>query len=180
MGSVGQCSRGGHLLWSTGKGNKMQTDPAQTLAYASLMNPFKSLSMSSTDQDSTQMDSLTSNMTDMTMDDSAAQTDDVFLASMASHSLPLPPVDQTQQTLQNLQMQQQQLLTQQQQLQNQLKRMEIEENNLWDKSEQYQKQFAQYQQLLGHQQAQLEMQLHQLAFHHKHCQKEILPGSCWM
>merc|ERR1712106_1177836 len=159
---------GGHLLWSTGKGNKMQTDPAQTLAYASLMNPFKSLSMSSTDQDSTQMDSLTSNMTDMTMDDSTAQTDDVFLASMASHSLPLPPVDQTQQTLQNLQMQQQQLLNQQQQLENQLKRMEIEENNLWDKSEQY-------QQLLGHQQAQLEMQLHQLAFHHKHCQKEILP-----
>merc|ERR1711892_1618798 len=141
--SVGQCSRGGHLLWSTGKGNKMQTDPAQTLAYASLMNPFKSLSMSSTDQDSTQMDSLTSNMTDMTMDDSADKTDDVFLASMASHSLPLPPVDHTQQTLQNLQMQQQQLLTQQQQLENQLKRMEIEENNLWDKS---------------HQQAQLELQ----------------------
>merc|ERR1712106_1210424 len=171
---------GGHLLWSTGRSTQMQTDPARTLAYASLMNPFKSLSMSSTDQDSTQMDSLTSNMTDMTMDDSAAQRDDVFLASMASHSLPLPPVDQTQQTLQNLQMRQQQLLTQQQQLENQLKRMEIEENNLWDKSEQYQKRFAQYQQLLGHQQAQLELQLHQLAFHHKHFQKEILPGSCWM
>ena len=170
----------------------MQANHTECLDHASLMNLMKSLHLSPdsplivtpTHPPTAQMDSLTSTMTDMVMEENTNTTQEVFLASMASHSLPLPShPDETQQTLQNLQLQQQQLVRQQEQLEIQLKRMEVEENNLWDKSEQYQKQFAQYQQLLGHQQAQLELQLHQLALHHKygsHCQKEILPGYCWM
>eukprot|EP00091_Calanus_sinicus_P016744 TRINITY_DN3627_c0_g1_i1.p1 TRINITY_DN3627_c0_g1~~TRINITY_DN3627_c0_g1_i1.p1 ORF type:complete len:168 (-),score=39.55 TRINITY_DN3627_c0_g1_i1:470-973(-) len=167
----------------------MQTNSTECLDHASLLNLMKVLHLTpdshgrvtSTHTPTAQMHSLTSNMTDMVMGESTDATQEVFLTSMASHSLPLP--SHPAQTLQNLQLQKQQLVRQQEQLEIQLKRMEIEENNLWDKSEQYQKQFAQYQQLLGHQQAQLELQLRQLALHHKygtHCQKEILPGSCWM
>merc|ERR1711887_343308 len=144
---------------------------------------MSSLSISTPQQSPSQMDSLSNTMMDMTMEDTADNNQEVFLSSLASHSLPLPLSEQNQQSVQNLQQHQQHLLQQQQQLEVQLKKMQIEENSLWDKSEQYQKQFAQYQQLLGHQQAQVELQLHQLALHHKyatHCQKEILPGACWM
>ena len=158
-------------------------DPPPLLQHAALLDSMKKLSVSQPMQGPTNVDSLSSNMTSMVIGETEERTEDIFLASLASHSLPLPLSDEPQQTLQNLQQQQQQLVQQQQQLELQLKRMQIEENTLWDKSEQYQKQFAQYQQLLGHQQAQVELQLHQLALHHKyatHCQKEILPGACWM
>ena len=158
-------------------------DPPSLLQHATLLDGMKKLSVSTAVEGSNGVDSLSSTMTSMVIKETTDRTEDIFLASLASHSLPLPLSDEPQQTIQNLQQQQQQLVQQQQQLELQLKRMQIEENSLWDKSEQYQKQFAQYQQLLGHQQAQVELQLHQLALHHKyatHCQKEILPGACWM
>ena len=137
---------------------------------------MKNLSLSKNEES----DSLCRNLNNLVMQTSENQEqEENFLASMASHSLPLP-----QQGLQSLQQQQQQLLHQQEQLEKQLKQMEIEENSLWNKSEQYQQHFAHYQQLLGHQQAQLELQLHHLALHQKCSQHgqspKILPGSCWM
>eukprot|EP00092_Neocalanus_flemingeri_P079849 GFUD01099512.1.p1 GENE.GFUD01099512.1~~GFUD01099512.1.p1 ORF type:complete len:183 (-),score=54.42 GFUD01099512.1:175-723(-) len=171
--------------------NELYADHHISTAHASLMNQMNSLNLcpnhptkeSSNHNHAGHIDSLTSTMTDMTMQDHTVKPEDVFLTSMACHTLPLPQVEESQQTIQNLEQQQQQLKKQQEQLEIQLHRMEVEENHLWDKSDQYQKEFAQYQQLLGHQQAQLEMQLHQLALHQKHwrqCQKAILPGSCWM
>eukprot|EP00092_Neocalanus_flemingeri_P019400 GFUD01021014.1.p1 GENE.GFUD01021014.1~~GFUD01021014.1.p1 ORF type:complete len:176 (+),score=52.83 GFUD01021014.1:30-530(+) len=155
--------------------NEMYTDQA-----LSLMNQMNSLNLSPNHQSRESanhnhpghIDSLTSTMTDMTMQDHTVKPEDVFLTSMAC-----------QQTIQHFEQQQQELKEQQEQLEMQLHRMELEENQLCDKSDQYQKEFAHYQQLLGHQQAQLELQLHQLALHQKHwrqCQKAILPGSCWM
>ena len=162
----------------------------EILAHESLMNQMNSLNLcanhfsivTANQAQSTPVDSLNNPMADMTMQDNMVKAQEVFHASMASHTVVLPDIAEAQ-TIQNLEQQRQQLKHQQDQLEIQLQRMEIEENNLWDKSEQYQKQFAQYQQLLGHQQAQVELQLHQLALHQKfgrQCQKEILPGSCWM
>eukprot|EP00092_Neocalanus_flemingeri_P023384 GFUD01025353.1.p1 GENE.GFUD01025353.1~~GFUD01025353.1.p1 ORF type:complete len:178 (+),score=56.11 GFUD01025353.1:191-724(+) len=166
--------------------NEMYTDQA-----LSLMNQMNSLNLCPNHQSRESanhnhpghIDSLTSTMTDMTMQDHTVKPEDVFLTSMACHTLALPQVEESQQNIQNLEEQEQYLRKQQEHLEIQLHRMEVEENHLWDKSDQYQQQFAQYQQLLGHQQAQLELQLHQLALHQKHwrhCQKEILPGSYWM
>ena len=127
------------------------------------------------------MESLSGNLRNLSMNEEQNQKEgqpqSMFHPSMASHTLQTFSAEETQQTLKSLRLQQEQIETQ-------LKLMVIEENQLDSKSEQYKGQFAQFQQFLGHQQAQLELRLHQLSLQQKYEEQqrrgELLPGSCWM